>query len=36
MWSMRVEAVLPPAFTEFLLTRLARLRRSLPDGSQAH
>ena len=36
MWSMRVEAVLPPAFTEFLLTRLARMRRSLPDGSQAH
>jgi tetraacyldisaccharide 4'-kinase len=35
MWYMRVEAVLPPAFTEFLLTRLARSRRST-HGSEAH
>ena len=34
MWSMRVEAILPPEFDDFLLTRLAQARRSA-DGSQA-
>ena len=34
MWSMRVEAILPPEFEDFLLERLARSRRSV-DGPQA-
>jgi tetraacyldisaccharide 4'-kinase len=34
MWFMRVDAVLPPGFDEFVLTRLARARRSA-HGSQA-
>ena len=34
MWSMRVDAILPPEFDDFLLTRLAQARRSA-DGSQA-
>ena len=34
MWSMRVQAILPPEFGEFLLERLARSRRSV-DGPQA-
>jgi tetraacyldisaccharide 4'-kinase len=34
MWFMRVDAILPPEFDEFLLTRLAQSRRS-PDGPQA-
>ena len=34
MWSMRVQAILPPEFGEFLLERLARSRRSA-DGPQA-
>jgi tetraacyldisaccharide 4'-kinase len=34
MWFMRVEAILPPEFDEFLLTRLSQSRRSA-DGSQA-
>jgi tetraacyldisaccharide 4'-kinase len=34
MWFMRVEAILPPAFEEFLLGRLAQSRRRA-DGSQA-
>ena len=34
MWSMRVRAILPPEFGEFLLERLARSRRSV-DGPQA-
>ncbi len=33
MWYMRVDAILPPDFDEFLLTRLATARRSA-DGSQ--
>ena len=34
MWFLRVEAILPPEFDEFLLTRLAQARRSA-DGPQA-
>jgi tetraacyldisaccharide 4'-kinase len=34
MWAMRVQAILPPEFGEFLLERLATSRRSL-DGPQA-
>jgi tetraacyldisaccharide 4'-kinase len=34
MWFMRVEAILPPDFDDFLLTRLAQSRRSA-DGPQA-
>jgi tetraacyldisaccharide 4'-kinase len=34
MWFMRVEAILPPAFEEFLLSRLATVRRSA-HGPQA-
>lgn len=34
MWLMRVEARLPDAFPDFLLARLARIRRS-PHGSEA-
>ena len=34
MWFLRVEAILPPEFDEFLLTRLAHARRSA-DGPQA-
>jgi len=34
MWFLRVDADLPPEFAEFLLGRLATLRRR-PDGSQA-
>jgi tetraacyldisaccharide 4'-kinase len=34
MWFMRVEAILPSDFDDFLLTRLATARRSA-DGSQA-
>jgi tetraacyldisaccharide 4'-kinase len=34
MWFMRVEAILPPDFDDFLLSRLATARRSA-DGSQA-
>ncbi|HSN19393.1 MAG TPA: tetraacyldisaccharide 4'-kinase, partial [Usitatibacter sp.] len=34
MWFMRVEAVLPPEFDDFLLSRLATARRSA-DGPQA-
>jgi tetraacyldisaccharide 4'-kinase len=34
MWFLRVEAVLPPDFEEFLATRVAQSRRSV-DGSQA-
>jgi tetraacyldisaccharide 4'-kinase len=34
MWFMAVDAILPPEFDEFLLTRIAQSRRS-PDGSQA-
>jgi tetraacyldisaccharide 4'-kinase len=34
LWSMRVHAILPPEFGEFLLERLARSRRSV-DGPQA-
>jgi tetraacyldisaccharide 4'-kinase len=34
MWFMRVDAILPPGFDEFVLTRLARARRS-SHGSQA-
>jgi tetraacyldisaccharide 4'-kinase len=34
MWYMRVDAILPPEFDDFLLTRIAQSRRSV-DGSQA-
>lgn len=34
MWFMRVEAILPPDFDDFLVTRIAESRRSA-DGSQA-
>ncbi len=34
MWYMRVDAILPPEFDDFLLTRIAQSRRSA-DGSQA-
>ena len=34
MWFMRVDALLPPEFEEFLLARLARASRRT-DGSQA-
>jgi tetraacyldisaccharide 4'-kinase len=34
MWALRVHAMLPPEFEEFLLERLARFRRSA-DGPQA-
>jgi tetraacyldisaccharide 4'-kinase len=34
MWCMRVDAILPAEFDEFLLTRIAQSRRSA-DGSQA-
>lgn len=34
MWFMRVDAVLPPDFDDFLLSRLANLRRNA-DGSEA-
>lgn len=34
MWFMRIEAVLPPEFDDFLLSRLANARRSV-DGPQA-
>jgi hypothetical protein len=34
MWFMRVEAILPSDFDDFLLTRLATARRSA-DGPQA-
>ena len=34
MWYMRVDAILPPEFDDFLLTRIAKPRRSV-DGSQA-
>jgi tetraacyldisaccharide 4'-kinase len=34
MWFMRVDAILPPDFDDFLLTRIATARRSA-DGSQA-
>ena len=34
MWYLRVDAILPPEFDEFLLTRLAESRRSA-DGPQA-
>jgi tetraacyldisaccharide 4'-kinase len=34
MWLMRVDAILPPEFEEFLLTRIARSRRSA-DGPEA-
>jgi tetraacyldisaccharide 4'-kinase len=34
MWFMRVDAILPPQFDDFLLTRIAQARRS-PDGPQA-
>jgi tetraacyldisaccharide 4'-kinase len=34
MWFMRVDAILPPDFDDFLLTRLATARRSA-DGPQA-
>ncbi len=34
MWYMRVEAILPPEFDDFLLTRIATARRSV-DGPQA-
>jgi tetraacyldisaccharide 4'-kinase len=34
MWFMRVEAELPAAFTDFILTRVASARRS-PHGSEA-
>lgn len=34
MWFMRVEAILPPEFEDFLLTRIAAARRSV-DGPQA-
>jgi tetraacyldisaccharide 4'-kinase len=34
MWFLRVEAIVPEAFDEFLLARLERPRRS-PDGSEA-
>ena len=34
MWFMRVDAILPPQFGDFLLTRIAQARRST-DGPQA-
>ena len=34
MWFMRVDAILPPEFEDFLLTRIAQSRRS-PHGPQA-
>jgi tetraacyldisaccharide 4'-kinase len=34
MWYLRVEAILPPEFDEFLLARIGEARRSI-DGSQA-
>jgi tetraacyldisaccharide 4'-kinase len=34
MWYLRVDAILPPEFDDFLLTRIAQSRRSV-DGSQA-
>ena len=34
MWFLRVEAILPPDFDDFLLTRIATARRSV-DGPQA-
>jgi tetraacyldisaccharide 4'-kinase len=34
MWYMRVDAILPPEFDDFLLTRIAQPRRSV-DGPQA-
>ncbi|HUL97518.1 MAG TPA: tetraacyldisaccharide 4'-kinase [Usitatibacter sp.] len=34
MWYLRIDAMLPPDFEEFLATRVSRSRRS-PDGSQA-
>ena len=34
MWYLRVEAILPPDFDDFLLTRIAQARRSA-DGPQA-
>jgi tetraacyldisaccharide 4'-kinase len=34
MWYLRVDAILPPEFDDFLLTRIAQSRRS-PDGPQA-
>jgi tetraacyldisaccharide 4'-kinase len=34
MWFMRVDAILPPEFDDFLLTRIAQSRRSA-DGPQA-
>ena len=34
MWYMRVDAILPPEFDDFLLTRIAQSRRSV-DGPQA-
>jgi hypothetical protein len=34
MWLMRVDAMLPPEFEDFLLTRLAQSPRSA-DGPQA-
>jgi tetraacyldisaccharide 4'-kinase len=34
MWFMRVDAILPPEFEDFLLTRIAQARRST-DGPQA-
>ncbi|HET9471082.1 MAG TPA: tetraacyldisaccharide 4'-kinase, partial [Usitatibacter sp.] len=34
MWFMRVDAIVPPAFEDFLLARVANARRSA-DGPQA-
>ncbi|HEX7465794.1 MAG TPA: tetraacyldisaccharide 4'-kinase [Usitatibacter sp.] len=34
MWYLRVDAILPPEFDDFLLTRIAQSRRSA-DGHQA-
>jgi hypothetical protein len=34
MWYLRVAAILPPDFDDFLLTRLAESRRSA-DGPEA-
>ncbi|HEY4999754.1 MAG TPA: tetraacyldisaccharide 4'-kinase, partial [Usitatibacter sp.] len=34
MWFMRVDAILPPEFDDFLVARIAQSRRS-PDGRQA-